>query len=318
MADLNHGNTPLGEPKAPVALFNDTLYREKTRWEKFKEGLGTLRRSRTGLAGMIIMIIVVFSAIFADFIAPYDPRQQTLSDRLIEPFNLDKGKNPHILGTDHLGRDMLSRLIYGSRVSLIVGITAVSISTALGLFFGLISGYFSGWIDDLIMRIGDILLAFPFVLLVIAVVLVVGGGLKNEIIIIGLFGWVGGARVVRGQVLSVREKEFIEAARCIGVRTPVLLVRHIMPNVLTPIIVLSTFSVASIIILEAGLTFLGLGVDPSVPTWGGMLSDGRSHIFTSWWMTVLPGMAIFFTVLAINMLGDWLRDFLDPEVRNLM
>jgi peptide/nickel transport system permease protein len=280
--------------------------------------LSKLTRSRTGLLGSMILALVVFCAIAAPYLAPFDPNYQTLEDRLIPPFAGQAEAKGHLLGTDHLGRDILSRLIYGSRVSLIVGLTAVTISCFMGCVLGLITGYQGGWIDEVIMRIGDVQLAFPFVLLVIAVVAVVGGGLLNEIIVIGITGWVGYARVIRGQVLSAREKEYVEAARAIGVRIPVILFRHILPNVFSPIIVLATFSVASVIILEAALTFLGLGVDPRTPTWGGMLADGRSHIFTSWWMTVIPGMAIFVTVLAINLLGDWLRDYLDPELRHLM
>lgn len=280
--------------------------------------LNLLVKSPTGTAGAIILLIVVVCALGADVIAPYDPNAQILTDRLIPPLGAEAGPLVHIAGTDHLGRDILSRIIYGTRVSLVVGLTAVAISCTAGCVLGLISGYWGGWIDDLITRIGDVQLAFPFVLLVLAIVAVVGGGLLNEILVIGLSGWIGYARVIRGQVYSARDKEYVQAARSIGVRTPSILLRHILPNVISPVIVLATFSVASTMILEAGLTFLGLGVDPSVPTWGGMLADGRSHIFTSWWMTVIPGLAIFFTVLGINLLGDWLRDFLDPELRHLM
>lgn len=292
--------------------------RERTRLEELQRAWRSLARSRLGLIGLFILGLVVFSAIFADVVSPFSPTAQTLSDRLLPPFSARALEKGHWLGTDHLGRDVLSRLIYGSRVSLIVGILAVAISCVLGILLGLVSGYWGGWLDDIIMRVGDVQLAFPFVLLVIAVVAVVGGGLWNEVIVIGITGWVGYARVIRGQVFSAREKEYVEAARCIGVRTPILLVKHILPNVITPIIVLATFSVAGVIILEAALTFLGLGVDPKTPTWGGMLADGRSHIFTSWWMTFIPGMAIFVTVLSINLLGDWLRDYLDPELRNVL
>lgn len=306
---MTHTETSRSTPPSPGA---------DTRQERFKRMLQLLLKSRTGLAGAIILLIVIISALGADVLAPYDPNAQILTDRLIPPLGDEEGPFVHIAGTDHLGRDILSRLIHGSRVSLIVGFTAVAISCTTGCILGLISGYWGGWIDDVITRIGDVQLAFPFVLLVIAVVAVVGGGLVNEIVVIGLTGWVGYARVVRGQVLSRREEEYVLAARCVGVRTPMILLRHILPNVISPVIVLATFSIASTIILESGLTFLGLGVDPSVPTWGGMLADGRSHIFTSWWMTVIPGLAIFFSVLGINLLGDWLRDYLDPELRHVM
>lgn len=301
-----------------VALKPHISELDRERKKRSSHFLSKLARSRTGLLGSLILALVVVCAIGAPYLAPFDPNHQVLEDRLIPPFAGQAEAKGHLLGTDHLGRDILSRLIYGSRVSLIVGLTAVTISCFMGCVLGLITGYQGGWLDEVIMRIGDVQLAFPFVLLVIAVVAVVGGGLLNEIIVIGITGWVGYARVIRGQVLSAREKEYVEAARAIGVRIPVILFRHILPNVFSPIIVLATFSVASVIILEAALTFLGLGVDPRTPTWGGMLADGRSHIFTSWWMTVIPGMAIFVTVLAINLLGDWLRDYLDPELRHLM
>lgn len=301
-----------------VALKPHISELDRERKKRSSHFLSKLARSRTGLLGSLILALVVVCAIGAPYLAPFDPNHQVLEDRLIPPFAEQAEAKGHLLGTDHLGRDILSRLIYGSRVSLIVGLTAVTISCFMGCVLGLITGYQGGWLDEVIMRIGDVQLAFPFVLLVIAVVAVVGGGLLNEIIVIGITGWVGYARVIRGQVLSAREKEYVEAARAIGVRIPVILFRHILPNVFSPIIVLATFSVASVIILEAALTFLGLGVDPRTPTWGGMLADGRSHIFTSWWMTVIPGMAIFVTVLAINLLGDWLRDYLDPELRHLM
>lgn len=301
-----------------IALSSISDRYQKTRRQRIGRVFLSLVRSRTGLIGLLVLATVIFSALAADIISPFPPNEQTLENRLKPPVFSPGGDPKHLLGTDHLGRDILSRLIHGSRVSLIVGLTAVTISVTTGCVLGLICGYRGGWVDDVVMRIADIQLAFPFVLLVIAVVAVLGGGLLNEIVVIGITGWVGYARVIRGQVFSAREKEYVEAARAIGVRTATVLFKHILPNVIAPVIVLATFSVASIIILEAGLTFLGLGVDPRTPTWGAMLADGRNHIFTSWWMTVLPGLAIFFTVLGINLLGDWLRDYLDPELRHLM
>jgi peptide/nickel transport system permease protein len=204
-------------------------------------------------------------------------------------------------------------MVYGARVSLLVGVVSVMISGTLGVSLGLLTGYFGGWFDDLLMRLADIQLAFPFILLMLAVLAVIGPGLRNLIIVLGITGWVTYARVVRGQVLSLREKEFIEAARSIGVKDARIIFRHIMPNLLGPVIVIASFAVASTIISEASLSFLGLGVKPTTPTWGMMLSEGREYVRNAWWLTTLPGLAIAITVLGINMLGDWLRDVLDPR-----
>jgi peptide/nickel transport system permease protein len=221
------------------------------------------------------------------------------------------------LGCDHLGRDIRSRLIYGSRVSLVVGITAVLISGLLGVSLGLVAGYHGGRLDALIMRLVDVQLAFPFILLAITVVAVLGPGLRNVIIVLGVAGWMYYARVVRGQVLALKEKEFVAAARALGAPTRLIIPRHVLPNVLTPVIIVATFAVATNVITEASLSFLGLGVEPRIPSWGSMLSDGRAYIGRAWWLTTFPGLAILVTVLSINLLGDWLRDRLDPRLRTL-
>jgi peptide/nickel transport system permease protein len=275
----------------------------------------SLRRGRTGLVGAIIVAALVITSIFAPLLAPHPPGEQELSKRLRPPAWL-AGSNPaHLLGTDQLGRDILSRIIYGSRVSLSVGIMAVAISGTLGVLLGLLAGYYGGKVEVVIMRAADIQLAFPFILLAILIIAVVGSGLQNIIIILGIAGWMIYARIVRGEVLSVREQEYIEAARTIGAGDARILFRHILPNVMAPVIVIATFAVANVIIAEAALSFLGLGVEPSIPTWGGMLADGRAYVGTAWWLATFPGLAIMITVLGINLVGDWARDVLDPRLR---
>ncbi|MCI0408061.1 MAG: ABC transporter permease [Acidobacteria bacterium] len=278
----------------------------------------SLRRGKGALFGAGLLLVMVLSAFLAPVLAPHDPLLAEITQRLRPPVWAAKGTPENLLGTDQLGRDVLSRTIYGSRVSLIVGITAVFISGTLGVVLGLISGFQGGRLDTLIMRVADVQLAFPFILLAIAVVAVVGGGLLNVILILGVTGWVSYGRVVRSQVLSVKEKEYVEAARALGSRSGALIFRHILPNVMTPVIVLATFNVASYMVAEASLTFLGLGVQPAIPSWGLMLADGRDYIRTGWWMAIFPGLALVFTVLSINLLGDWLREYLDPRLRHII
>jgi peptide/nickel transport system permease protein len=266
--------------------------------------------------GAVILVVMVLSSVFAPVVAPHDPLQAEITKRLRPPAWRDKGTAENLLGSDQLGRDVLSRTIYGSRVSLMVGTIAVLISGILGVVLGMVSAFQGGRLDALIMRIADVQLAFPFILLAIAVVAVVGGGLLNVILILGVTGWVGYARVVRSQVLSIKEKEYVEAARALGSRSLVLIFRQILPNVMTPVIVLATFNVASYMVAEASLTFLGLGVQPSIPSWGIMLADGREYMRAGWWMAVFPGLALMLTVLSINLVGDWLREYLDPRLRH--
>lgn len=282
--------------------------RRRGRW------LNDLKNSPTAIFGLSVVFLVALAAIFAPVLSSYDPTSTELTARLKPPFPF-AGYNPnHLLGTDALGRDIWTRMVYGARVSLLVGIVSVLISGALGITLGLLTGYFGGWFDDVMMRIADVQLAFPFILLMLAVLAVVGPGLRNLILVLGVTGWVTYARLVRGQTLSLREKEFIEAAKSIGADSIRIIFRHILPNVMGPVIVIASFAVASTIISEASLSFLGLGVKPTTPTWGMMLSEGREYIRQAWWLTTLPGFAIAFTVLGINLLGDWLRDVLDPRM----
>ncbi len=267
------------------------------------------------MVGLILVILTVASALFAPQLAPQDPMAAQLRLRLDPPVWDPASKAGYFLGADAVGRDMLSRIIFGSRISLLIGITATAISMLLGVILGLVSGYFRGWLDSVIMRLADVQLSFPFILLALVIMAIFGGGLTILILILGLTGWVSYARLVRSQVLSVRELDYVQAARSIGATDLMIILRHILPNVISSVIVLSTLQVATNILLEAGLTFLGLGVDPSIPTWGGMLADGRNYVTNAWWVATFPGFAIMLTVLGVNLLGDWLRDELDPQLR---
>jgi peptide/nickel transport system permease protein len=257
---------------------------------------------------------VVLAAVFAPVVSPFDPLAQDISQRLKEPGWQDAQGRVHLLGTDHLGRDILARIIHGSRIALLVGLAAVAISGILGMAIGLIAGYFRGKVDDVLMRLADVQLAFPFILLAIAVIGVLGPNLRNIIVVIGVSSWVVYARVVRGEVLSIREREFVQAAIALGSRDGRILIRHVLPNAFTPWLVVATLDMARVIVIESALSFLGLGVQPPTPTWGGMLADGRVYLSTAWWLATFPGLAILITVLGINLFGDGLRDTLDPRL----
>ncbi len=229
-----------------------------------------------------------------------------------------QGRTPFLLGTDGLGRDVLSRLIYGARISLLVGFIAVCIGGTLGTTLGLVAGYFGGKIDDIIMRFADIQLAFPFILLAIMFLVVLGPGLVNLVLVLGIGQWVTYARIARAQTIAQREREYVEAAHALGARTASIIFQTILPNILAPLTVIASFNVASVILSEASLSFLGLGVPPTVPTWGGMLNESRDQLIAGrWWLAVFPGAAIALTVLSFNIMGDWLRDFLDPRLKSI-
>jgi peptide/nickel transport system permease protein len=290
-------------------------HRPATRRSQF---LPRLLRSKIAIASAVILALVFCAAIAAPWIAPHDPAEIHLINRLKPPGFVDSSGHQYWLGTDSLGRDVYSRIVYGARVSLTVGLSAVLISGTVGLLLGLVSGFFGGWLDDLIMRIADIQLSFPTILLALAIMAVLGSGLDKVILVLGLTGWVQYGRIVRGQVLSVKQEEFVLAARATGERDWRILFEHILPNIWSPVIVIASFSVATNIIAEASLSFLGVGVPPSVPSWGAMLADGRQFIGLAEWLTIPAGLAISLTVLSINILGDWLRDFIDPRLKNIM
>lgn len=286
------------------------------RSKELRRAMHSLIASRWALIGMLILFVATFVAIFGLWLAPFDPNRQNIMMRLMEPGAEAARNGTYWLGSDHLGRDVLSRLLYGARVSLLVGIASIVVGGTLGTLLGLISGYFGGWIDDVIMRLGDIQLAFPFILLAIMFLVVLGPGLVNIILVLGIGQWITYARIVRAQTLSLREKEYVEAARAMGDSLFSILFRTILPNIVAPLTVIASFNVASVILSEAALSFLGLGVPPTVPTWGSMLSESRDHLLANkWWLAVFPGLAIVFTVLAFNIIGDWLRDFLDPRLK---
>jgi len=249
--------------------------------------------------------------LLSDVLFPGGAEKIDLMARLAKPF----ASAAHPFGTDPLGRDVLARVVAGGKISLLVGFTSVIGAVVFGVLMGLIAGYYRGFWDMVVMRFADIQLAMPFILLAITFIAIVGGSLTNTIILLIVSQWVQYARLVRGSVLTLREREFILSARAIGVKDWRIIFQHLLPNLIGPVIVLMTLNVANNILLESSLTFLGMGVDPTIPSWGGMLADGRTYLQIAWWVSVFPGLAILLTVLGLNLLGDWLRDSLDPTGR---
>lgn len=260
-------------------------------------------------AGLAVLLALAVAALFAPLIAPHDPLRQDLDKDLLA-YSAD-----HPLGTDKLGRDVLSRTIYGGRISLLTGIATVLISLSLGVAAGSLSGYFGGWLDLLLMRLVDILMAFPGILLAIALTAVLGPGLDHVILALCLIGWTGYARLVRGEILSLREREFVQAARGLGCSPRRIIIRHLIPNLLAPLLIQATFGLAAAIVAEGSLSFLGLGVEPPAPSWGSMLNDGRQFLLVAPHLTTYPGLALMFTVLALNIVGDTLQERLTARTR---
>lgn len=271
------------------------------------------RRDRLGLISIILLFPVVFGALFAPYLTPHNPTRPNITQRLLPPFWMENGSRDHLLGTDQLGRDTLTRMLYGGRISLIVGFASVLISLPLGLVIGLVSGYYGSFIETFFMRLGDIQLSFPFMLLAIAIVAVLGPGLLNVILVLGITGWVQYARITRGQVLSLKEYQFVEAAHSLGAHDRSVIFKHILPNVLTPNFVIATYSIGYMILIESSLSFLGLGVPPPAPSYGGMINDGRHYITIAWWLPIFPGIFLGMTILGTNLLGEWARERLDPK-----
>lgn len=268
-----------------------------------------LRRNPTAIIGGVIVALLILIALAAPLIAPYDPLQQNFQEALSPP------SSKHFFGTDDVGRDLFSRVVYGTRISLRVGLVAVAIGGGLGVLLGMLAGFYSGFVDNLIMRIMDVLLAFPGLLLALAIVAILGPGLFNVMIAVGIGNVPVFTRMMRASTLGVRERDYVLAARATGCRDTRVMLRYIIPNAIAPVIVLSTLGVAGAILAAAGLSFIGVGAQPPTPEWGAILTLARQYLERAWWSTFFPGLAIMITVLAINMLGDGLRDALDPKLR---
>jgi peptide/nickel transport system permease protein len=266
--------------------------------------------------GTILVSLVLAAAILAPLLTPHDPAKTNLSRRLVGPTWTASPTHPeHPLGTDALGRDLFSRILYGSRASLTIGLVATSVAAVVGITLGLVSGYYGGWIDKVLMRLADIQLAFPGILLALAILAVLGPSTVNLVVVLALSHWVTFARLVRGEVLSLKSRDFVLSAVAIGASDLRIMLRQLMPNLVTSLTVIFTVSLTRLIIAESSLSFLGFGVQPPTPTWGGMLGDGRSYLARAWWVSTLPGVALMITVLGINLVGDWLRDKFDPRLR---
>jgi len=288
----------------------------RSRPSRLQATLSSLARNRVAALSAIVLFLIILAALTAQWIAPHDPTSQDITLRLHPPAWQSGGSWSNPLGTDSLGRDMLSRIIYGARISLLVGFSAVVIQGLIGVGLGLTAGYYGGRVDSIIMRITDIQYALPFIVLALAVMAVLGPSLRNVILVLGVTGWVYYARVVRAEVLSISRLEYVEAARAVGAPGSRIMLRHVLPNATASIIVIASLQVARMIISEASLSFLGMGIPPTVPSWGGMVADGRSYIATAWWVSAFAGLAIFLTVMTVNVVGDWLRDLLDPTTKN--
>jgi peptide/nickel transport system permease protein len=276
-----------------------------------------LRGQRLPVVSLAIIGVFVFAALFASVLSPADPAEQTLRARFMPPVWDERGTWKHVLGTDRLGRDLLSRIIWGSRVSLTAGVLTVLLASAVGASVGLVAGYYGGRVDTVLMRVTDATMSFPVILLALILAVTVGPSFVNVVIAIGVILWARYARVIRGQVLTLMELDFITQARIAGASAGRIILRHLFPNTLNTLVVLTTLQVGYVIIVEASLSFLGAGIPPPTPAWGSMISEGRDFVTSAWWVSFFPGLAILLVVLAFNLLGDWLRDTLDPKLRQL-
>ena len=305
--------------KAQTTTLDQFLYPLKLRlqllWRSTRNFLRELGRQPSALLGAVLVLLFVLMAIFAPQIAPHDATRGHLRDQLTPPV-WDQGGNPEfLLGTDMQGRDLLSRIIYGARISLWVGLLAVGISAVIGTVLGAISGFYRGWVDSVISRFADLLMAFPFLIFAIGMMAFLGPGFTNLLLALTLKSWVVFFRLSRGAVMAEKTTEYVEAAKVVGQSNPAIIISEILPNIFHSILVLGTLRMGSLIITEASLSFLGLGIQPPTPAWGSMVADGRDYLVTSWWIATLPGLAILVLVLSINLFGEGLRDILDPRLK---
>jgi peptide/nickel transport system permease protein len=277
---------------------------------RIRESWVLLWRNRLAISGLALVLGLFAVALLAHWLAPYDPDFIDLKQVLMSP------SPAHLLGTDTLGRDVLSRIIFGARVSLLVGFVAVGIATLIGVLVGALAGYYGGVLDQILMRLVDLMLCFPTIFLILAVIAVLGPSIWNIMAVIGLTSWMGVARLIRAEFLSLREREFVVAARALGASDARLIWRHLLPNALTPVMVSATLGVAGAILVESSLSFLGLGVQPPTPSWGNMLTMGKDNIEIAWWLSVFPGLAILVTVMSYNFLGEGIREAIDPRLRD--
>lgn len=277
--------------------------------------LRDLRNHRSAMIGSVLLVTILFACFVLPWLWGVSPTSTNLLTRFLPPVWSEGGSWAHPLGTDNLGRDVMARILMGGQVSLLVAFCTVSVAVTVGLILGTLAGYFGGWVDSAIMRVGDLFLAYPFMLLTISVIAILGPSLWVLILVLALSDWVTYARTVRGSVLSVKSREYVTAARSIGTGDAVILRTHILPNIMSPVLVLGTVRAANYIIWESGLSFLGMGVPPPTPTWGMMLAEGRDFILDAWWLATLPGLAIMATILSVNLVGDGLRDVLDPRLK---
>jgi len=287
----------------------------KIYWKRVKQFIKELIRCRTAFLGAIIVLSFILIAILAPFVAPHDPLKASIVNRLRPPFWIEGGSSTYLLGADEIGRDILSRIIYGARVSILVGLVTVAISGFLGTLLGSFAGYFRGRFDAILSRFADLLLSFPYLIFAIFLMSIVGPGFFNLIVILCFKSWVNFFRLSRGEMISEKTKEYVEAAQALGESDIKIIFKEILPNIIHSLLVLATLRVGFFIILEASLSFLGLGIQPPTPAWGSMINSGRAYMLSAWWVSTIPGIALLILVLSINLLGEGLRDILDPRLK---
>jgi len=319
----HHGNKRLDTSAPTVAASVDTIgdsasNESPSRGRKVLRGLLRFRRRMKRypwLPTLIVVGLLIVPAVFANFLTPHDPLRGVLGDRLTPPFRLEGGTTEYPLGTDSLGRDILTRVMYGARISLIVGTVTVLFGAILGSALGMLAGYLGGWVDKIVTWLIDTFLSLPIVLLALVIVAAIGPSFITIIAIISATIWATFARVVRGETLSIREKDYVARAKVAGVGTFRIILRYILPNLANTLIVMATLQVGVVILGEASLSFIGAGIPRPNPSWGVMVADGRDNVLTAWWLSLFPGLAILLVVMSLNLMGDWLRDFLDPKLR---